>query len=368
MVNDPKSAIPPAVSSSLNQRLAITLSLAFAFGLLIWLIRPVIGPLILSILLAYIFSPLVDRLEGVLVSRLFAVILLTLLLIGAIIVFSVFVAPLMADQFTLAFQQIPKALNKMVAQIDPLLFHLRARYPQFFRQFLGPSVASVKREIPILSTPTLKLFSFGATDLFAVFLNALKLLFVPVFTFYLLYDFPSIGQKIYQAIPKRRKLFFTERFYEIDQAFRRFMHGQLLIAIIYATIYSAGLTFLNIKAGLFVGVLAGLANLVPYLGTVTGLFFSIILSTVDGVSWLQILAILGVFGFAQAFDGAVLTPKILGNKVGLHPLVIMIGIIAFGKLFGFIGILVAVPAMASLAAFARAFYREYRESEFYRRV
>ncbi len=352
---------------SLNQRLAITLSVAFAFGILIWLVRPVIGSLLISILLAYIFSPLIDRLETLFVSRLFAVILFTLLLGGFITAIILFVVPLFADQFTLTFQEIPKALNQLTAQIDPLLTRLRAHYPQFFRQFLGPSVASAKKEIPILSTPTLRLFSFGATDLFSVFLNALKLLFVPIFTFYLLYDFPSLKYKIYQAVPQRRKLFITERFYEIDQAFRRFVHGQLLIAIIYATIYSVGLTYLNIKVGLFLGVIAGLANLVPYLGTVTGLFFSIILSTADGINWMRILGILAVFGFAQALDGALLTPRILGNKIGLHPLIIMIGIIAFGKLFGFLGILIAVPAMASIAAFARAFYREYLESEFYHR-
>lgn len=358
----------PSETLSLTQRVLIVLSLVLGFGLTIWLVRPVIAPLVISILLAYIFHPIVNRLEGILVSRLFAVILLSLLIIGLVVVTGIFLVPLFADQLTLTFQRIPQALNKLAAQIDPLLIRLRANYPLFFKQFLGPSVASVKKEIPLLATPTIMLFSAGATDLFSTFLAALKLLFVPVFTFYLLYDFPTIGHKIYEAIPHRRKLFFTERFYEINQAFNRFVHGQLLIAIIYAVIYSVGLTLLNIQVGLFLGVIAGLANLVPYLGTVVGLFFAIILSTLDGFNWWRIAGIFGVFGFAQALDGAVLTPKILGNKVGLHPLVIMIGIIAFGKLFGLLGIAVAVPAMATIAVFARAFYREYLSSDFYRQT
>jgi predicted PurR-regulated permease PerM len=357
---------PPSEALSLAQRVLIILSLVLGFGLMIWLVRPVIAPLVISILLAYVFNPVVDWLEGVLISRLFAVILLSFLIIGVLVVIGVFLVPLFADQLALTFQRIPLALNKLTAQIDPLLIRLRADYPLFFKQFFGPSVASVKKEIPLLATPTIMLFSAGVTDLFSTFLGALKLLFVPVFTFYLLYDSPTIGQKIYEAIPHRRKLFFTERFYEINQAFNRFMHGQLLIAFIYAVIYSVGLTLLNIQVGLFVGVIAGLANLVPYLGTLVGLFFAIILSTLDGFSWLRILSILGVFGFAQALDATVLTPKILGNKVGLHPLVMMIGIIAFGKLFGLLGIAVAVPAMATIAVFARAFYREYLASDFYR--
>ncbi|MBZ5536406.1 MAG: AI-2E family transporter [Acidobacteriia bacterium] len=359
---------PPSEALSLAQRVLIVLLLILGFGLTLWLVRPVISPLVISLLLAYVLNPVVEKLEGVLASRLFALILMTLIIVGFIVVFAIFLVPLFADQLTLTVQRIPVALNKLVAQIDPLLNRLRANYPLFFRQFFGSSLASVKSSIPLLSTPTLKIFSAGATDLFSVFLNALKLLFVPVFTFYLLYDFPNIGQKIYQAIPHRRKLFFTERFYEIDQALRRFTHGQLLIAIIYAAIYSVGLTLLNIQVGLFLGVLAGLANLVPYLGTVVGLFFAIILSTFDGFSWLRVAGILGVFGFAQALDGSVLTPKILGNKVGLHPLVMLVGIISFGKLFGLLGIAIAVPAMATFAVFLRAFYREYLTSDFYHRT
>ena len=362
------TSTPPSEALSLTQRVVIVLLLILGFALTVWLVRPVISPLVISLLLAYILNPVVERLEGVLASRLFALILLTLLIVGFIAVFIIFLVPLFADQLTLTFQRIPLALNKLVAQIDPLLNRLRANYPLFFRQFFGPSVSSFKSAVPLLSTPTVRIFSTGATDLFTLFLNSLKLLFVPVFTFYLLYDFPNIGQRIYQAIPQRRKLFFTERFYEINQVLTRFVHGQLLIAIIYALIYSVGLTLLNIQVGLFLGVLAGLANLVPYLGTVTGLFFAIILSTIDGFSWLRIVGILLLFGFAQALDGAVLTPKILGNKVGLHPLVMLIGIITFGKLFGILGIAIAVPAMAALAVFVRAFYHEYLTSEFYRKV
>lgn len=357
----------PPTENSLTHRVVVILLLVLGFGLTIWLVRPVVAPLVISLLLAYVLNPVVEKFEDILRSRLFAVILLTMVILGLVAVFAVFLVPLFADQLTLAFQRIPVALNKLASQIDPLLNRLRAHYPVFFRQFFGPSVASVKKEIPLLSTPTLKLFSSGATDLFALFLASLKLLFVPVFTFYLLYDFPSIGQRIYGAIPTRRKLFFTERFFEINQAVNRFVHGQLLIAMIYAVIYSVGLSLLNIQVAVLLGVLAGLANLVPYLGTVGGLFFAIILSTIDDFSWMRLLGILGVFGLAQALDGAVLTPKILGNKVGLHPLVIMIGIIAFGKLFGLLGIAVAVPAMAILAVFARALYSEYRSSEFYQR-
>lgn len=358
---------PSSEALTLSQRVIFTLSLILGVGLLIWLVRPVIAPLIISLVLAYVLDPLVRFFERLMVSRLAAVIMLTLLIIGLLVVFFAFLVPLFADQVTLAFQSIPKALNKLVAQIDPWLFRMRANYPLFFRQFFGPSVSSLKKEFPILSTPTLILFQSGPTDFVTAFLAALKLLFVPVFTFYLLYDFPTLGQKIYRLIPQRKKLFFTERFFEIDQALNRFVHGQLLICMVYAVVYSFGLTFLGIQAGVVVGVLAGLANLVPYLGTVSGLFFSIVLSTLDQFTWLRVAGILGVFGFAQALDGAFLTPKILGNKVGLHPLIIMIGVIAFGKLFGLIGIAVAVPAMATIAVFARALYREYLASEFYKR-
>ncbi|MDD5544722.1 MAG: AI-2E family transporter [Acidobacteriia bacterium] len=356
----------PSEMNSLSQRLFIFLFLFAGLVLLIWLVRPIIAPLVISLLLAYILNPAIDRFEGLLRSRLFAVVLLTLLISGLVTVFFIFMVPLFADQLRLAFERIPVALNKVVAQIDPLLFKLRMHYPLLFKQFLGPSVAAAKKDIPLLSTPTLHLFSLGTGDLFSTFLSALKILFVPVFTFYLLYDFPSIGQKIYQSIPNRRKLFFTERFYEIDQVISRFIRGQLLIAIIYAVIYSTGLTLLNLQAAMVLGVAAGLANLVPYLGTVSGLFFAIIFSSLDQFSWLRILGILGVFAFAQALDGALLTPKILGNRVGLNPLIIMVGIIAFGKLFGLIGLIVAVPAMAILAVFFRAFYREYLTSDFYK--
>lgn len=352
---------------SLSQRVMIIVSLILGVGLLIWLVRPVIAPLVISLVLAYVLDPIVRFFERFMVSRLAAVIMLTLLIIGLLVIFFVFLVPLFADQITLAFENIPKALNKMVAQIDPLLFRLRANYPLFFRQFFGPSVSSVKKDFPLLSTPTLFFFQTGSTDLVTAFLAALKLLFVPVFTFYLLYDFSTLGQKIYRVIPRRRKLFFTERFFEIDQALNRFVHGQLLICMVYAVVYSVGLTLLDIRAGVVVGVLSGLANLVPYLGTVSGLIFSIVLSTLDKFTWLRVAGILGVFGFAQALDGAFLTPKILGNKVGLHPLIIMIGVIAFGKLFGLIGIAVAVPAMATFAVFARALYREYLASDFYKR-
>jgi len=192
------------------------------------------------------------------------------------------------------------------------------------------------------------------------------LLMIPFFAFYLLRDFDHITARAKELLPLRYREEVTVRAREIDVAMSSFVRGQLTVASILAAIYAVGLMLLGVPLGLVVGILAGFGNLVPFLGTAIGVVLATLMVLLDWHGPGQLLAVYGVFALGQTLEGWYLTPKIVGESVGLSPFAVIIAVLVFGELFGFFGLLIAVPLAASLKIVLRVAVESYRSSDFYR--
>ena len=190
-------------------------------------------------------------------------------------------------------------------------------------------------------------------------------MFVPVFAFYLLVDFPKLKQGLLSLAPVAYQEIVVARVSEVDRAISSFVRGQLLIAIILAAINAIGLMILDVPFGLGIGLIAGLANMIPYMALVVGLIPALALAWAEHQELVRLLGVVAVFGGAQALEGMVLSPRILGRSVNLHPVWVLLAIIAGGSLFGFVGMLAAVPVAASIQVFVGHWLKAYRKSAVY---
>ena len=198
-----------------------------------------------------------------------------------------------------------------------------------------------------------------------VFLAALNLLLVPVIMAYLLVDFDRFKNAFLGSLPRDHKEAVLGKLAEVEGVLRAFLKGQLMVSLIMGVLYCIGLWAVGVDVPILVGMSAGLLNLVPYLGTTLGALVSIALVLLKYHDLLHPLLVVGVFAAVQAIEGYVVTPKVVGERLGLHPVVIILSLVVFGHLLGFVGILLAVPIAAVLKVFISGFLKDYKASSLY---
>ncbi|MDH3748781.1 MAG: AI-2E family transporter [Gammaproteobacteria bacterium] len=324
-------------------------------GLLLYLLAPVLTPFIAAGLLAYIGDPLADRLQRLHFPRTLAVVtvfLLTFLLLGLLVLL---VGPLIRQQISALFAALP-AITSQIEQVwlprvaevlniqlgdDVGLSAFLARYSDMAGSWAGKALSSVTSTGSMLAAAVMSLF------------------LIPILTFYLLRDWDFIVTRIGALVPEsmRETVFTLAR--ETDEVLGAFLRGQLLVMFALAVIYSLGLSLVGIKFAIAIGVVSGLVSFVPYLGFVFGIgLASLTVALEPDPLWL-LVGVLATFSIAQLLEGSVLTPKLVGDQIGLHPVLVIFAIAAGGQLFGFFGILLALPAAAVLSVLVRFAYDRY---------
>ncbi len=198
-----------------------------------------------------------------------------------------------------------------------------------------------------------------------VFLAALDILLIPVLMAYLLMDFDRMKEAALDSLPARHRRHIVDKLREVEAVLRTFVKGQLMVALIMGALYSVGLWMVGVDMPVLVGMCSGLLNLVPYLGTTIGAVVSVALVLLKYQDVLHPALALAVFGVVQAIEGYLITPKVVGDRLGLHPLVIILALLVFGHLLGFVGVLLAVPLAAVLKVFVSGFLRDYKASSLY---
>lgn len=347
-------------------RLLVFIAGLLAIVVVLIVLRRIFLPLFLGLGIAYLFDPAVSWLERHGWSRVWGVVALTVLLLLVLVGVVLYLVPAVGEQITHLRDQFPRYSERLREQLNPWLERLRARYPVAIEQLQTRLVDGVKENWPRLVK------SFGAwvggafASLGGFFLFLLNLVFVPVFAFYLLVDFPKLKRGILGLIPVPYREVIHERLREVDQAVSSFLRGQLTIAIVLAAINSVGLLILGVPLGLLIGILSGIANMIPYMALVVGLLPAMVLCWVEYQSWGRVLAVVAVFSGAQLLEGTVLSPRILGKSVQLHPVWVLLAILVGGSLFGFFGVLLAVPIAAAIHVFTRHWLAAYRQSRLYR--
>lgn len=329
-----------------------------------WL-RAVLTPFFLGFLIAYLLNPLVRKLEARGLPRATAIAVLIALTTGVLVVAGAVLVPLVQIQIEHVNKQLPSYVQQAREWAVPLLQKLSGSDPQRLRDLVDESVQKLGA-IPfqVLQQTTALLWKTLA-GVVGIIVFLLQVLIIPVAAYYLLRDFERIDDFVLGWIPVPYRGAFRQRLEEIDLILSSFLRGQLTVCAILAIIYSVGLTLSGTPMSVVIGVGAGLASLVPYLGLLVGLVPAVILTALAHASWGSVLGVVATFAVAQALEGYLITPKIVGKKVGLHPLAIMLALLVGASLFGFFGLLFAVPAACILKVLFAALKEKYQESEFF---
>lgn len=324
-------------------------------GVLLYLLAPILTPFVAAALLAYIGDPLADGLQRLKMPRTLAVVcvfLLTFSLLGLLVLL---VLPLIQTQVGALLNSLPG----IVAEVEQVwLPRLTA--------FLGDTSGEEVGLAAFLADYSDMAASWGSGMLQsisksggAVAAAVISLFLIPILTFYLLRDWDWIMQRIAALIPSRQRETVLMLARETDDVLGAFLRGQILVMFALSVIYTVGLTIVGVKYAVAIGVVAGLVSFVPYLGFVFGIALAGITVVMEPEPLLLLLGVLATFAIGQFIEGSLLTPKLVGDRIGLHPVLVIFAIAAGGQLFGFFGILLALPAAAVLSVLVRFTYGRY---------
>jgi predicted PurR-regulated permease PerM len=324
-------------------------------GWLLWLLAPVLTPFIAAALLAYIGDPLADRLQRLKFPRTVAVMSVFILTFVGLGLLILLVVPLMQTQISALLDALPG----IVVQIEQVWL---PRLTEFAGIDTGEEIglsAFIARYSDMAG-------SWGATILLslsrsggALAAAVISLFLIPILTFYLLRDWDSILHKFGAIVPSHQRATVISLARETDEVLGAFLRGQIMVMIALGIIYSTGLTIVGLEFAIAIGVVAGLVSFVPYLGFVFGIALAGLTVALEPDPWLRLLGVVATFTIAQVIEGSFLTPKLVGDRIGLHPVMVIFSVAAGGQLFGFFGILLALPAAAVLSVLVRFAYNRY---------
>lgn len=324
-------------------------------GWLFYLLAPVLTPFIAAGLLAYMGDPLADRLQKLRLPRTLAVVVVflsTFLLIGLLVLL---VGPLVKTQISALFAALPDIAHQVEQVWLPTLLGwlnvepgedvgfgaFLARYSDMAGSWSGKILLGVGKSGGVLAAAVLSLF------------------LIPILTFYMLRDWDSFMAHLSALIPDRQRETVLELARETDSVLSAFLRGQVLVMLALAIIYTLGLSLVGLKFAVAIGVVAGLVSFVPYLGFIFGIGLAGLTVALEPNPLWNLAGVVATFTIAQVIEGSFLTPKLVGDRIGLHPVLVIFAIAAGGQLFGFFGILLALPAAAVLSVLIRFAYHRY---------
>lgn len=355
------------MSKSTKILLGTLLLLITLTALLLYYSSTVFLQLFIAFALAYLLNPTVALLERNGIKRPYGILMVFCLTVVVCGGFAVFL-----------FVSITRELSNIQLNLPAYVHHLYDITPVSVKGYLGIETADklalrlnellqqARVAAPDLLKPVMAVLQKALSSTVGVLLALLGYLIIPVYLFYLLFDLPQLKAFIESYIPERFRSVYGAKLAEVDAVLSGFVRGQLSVCAILAVLYSIGLYVIGIDLAVAIGTLAGITFIIPYVGTIIGICLSVVMALLKFNDILHPLLCLGWFGFVQLLEGSFITPKIVGDTVGLHPLVAIVALLIGGQLFGILGMLLAVPVTAVAQVFLRTLSDYYRTSEFYR--
>lgn len=335
--------------------------------LLVYLVSPILSPFLIAAILAYICTPLVDRLARFKLGkfslgRSVSAMLVMLLLFGIMVTLILIILPLLQKEILLVIERLPTYLDTLRGHFEPwLLRHFGVTLAIDTTQVQELLKTNWKSASNILGDLLVSVSSHGL----ALIAWVANLLLIPVVLFYLLRDWHGVIARIAQLIPKQWYAKTTTIASEIDAVLAEFLRGQLSVMLLMSIFYAAGLWLAGLELALPIGLIAGLLGFVPYMGPASGITLALLAGALQFTSLGQFIPVLVVFGLGQTIESFLLTPWLVGNRIGLHPVVVIFALLAGGQLFGFSGILLALPVSAAIAVGLRHAKQSYLASDIY---
>jgi predicted PurR-regulated permease PerM len=330
---------------------------------LLWLLSPILLPFVLGMAIAYVLDPLAKRLAKRGMSRLVAALVILGTFVVAFALLVLLIAPLLTRQLAGFIDNVPSyALRLQILVSDP-------SHP-WLKHIVGDNLVGADKSVGDLMNQAAGYVTSLLASLWAkgqALISIFSLLIItPVVAFYLICDWDSMVTSVNRLIPVPQRETVRGLVREIDAAISAYVRGQSAVCLILGSYYAVGLTLAGLSFGLLIGVVSGIISFIPYVGSLTALVLSLGVATAQFFpDWTRILIVLGVVLIGQFFEGNVLAPKLVGHSVGLHPVWLMFALFAFGYLFGFVGLVLAVPLAAAMGVLIRFALRRYLESQIY---
>jgi len=342
-------------------------------GFVLYLLSPVLTPFFAAALLAYLGDPIADRLEvkitprcSARLARSVAVTIVFIVLFSLLTVMAFLILPLLGQQISYLVSNMPAYLDNIQQNVVPMLAkYLGLDASVFDFELLKKLFAAHYAQAGGLVSQIVSSIASSSIALAAWVAN---MVLIPVVTFYLLRDWDVLIAHIDDLLPRKILPVIRKLAKESDEVLSAFLRGQFVVMLVLGAVYSTGLWFVDLKLALLIGMLAGLVSFVPYLGFIVGIVAASIAILLQTHDVMQLIPVIIVFSIGQMLEGMLLTPVLVGDKIGLHPVAVIFAVLAGGQLFGFVGILLALPVAAVLAVMLRHMHNEYKSSSIFNNV
>ncbi|KQU50820.1 hypothetical protein ASG72_13345 [Bosea sp. Leaf344] len=349
---------------TLQRQIGFWLASLFLLVLLLVLLRDVLLPFIAALALAYLLDPLADRLERLGMSRLAATLVILVVFLLLFVLALVLLVPLLGQQLSALVQKLPTDAARLQSLVlergGPWLERLGgAELAKDAQSSLGNIVGEATKWVGSV----LQGLWTGGTAIIGLFS---LLVLTPVIAFYLLVDWDRMVATVDGWLPLDHRETIRGLLHEMDRSIAGFLRGQALVCLLLGLFYAVGLSLLGVNFGALIGIISGFLSFIPYVGSLTGLVLSVGVAIVQfWPDWTMPLATLAVFAAGQFLEGNIFQPKFVGDSIGVHPVWLMFALLAFGTLFGFVGLLLAVPLAAVIGVLCRFALRQYLASNIY---
>ena len=341
-------------------------ALALAVAWFIWALAPILTPFVLAALLGWLGDPLVDRLQRRGRSRTVAVTLVFVAMSLLLVLFLLILVPMVERQIVTLVNSLPEYRDWFMQTALPWI---EARTGLELMGWLDPQrlIEWVRSHWQQAGGVAATFFGYLSRSGFALVTWVVNLLLLPILAFYFLRDWDKLVERVAGVIPRDHVGTVTRLARESSDVLGAFLRGQFLVMLALGVIYAVGMSLVGLKLGLLIGIVAGLISFIPYLGATTGIVLAVLAALVQsqGFDW-QLLILIGVvFTAGQLLESYVLTPRIVGDKIGLHPVAVIFAVMAGGQLFGFLGMLIALPVAAVANVLLRFVQERYQASDLY---
>jgi predicted PurR-regulated permease PerM len=329
---------------------------------LLFVLRDVLLPFVAGMAIAYFLDPVADRLEEWGAPRWLAATLVLLSFVVVLVLVLILLVPLLQSQIAQLIDTLPQFVTWLHDRVLPRIERALTRLSPDDMTRLRNAAGQYAGEVVGWLGQVLRGIVTGGIALF----DLLTILFItPIVAFYLLRDWDRMMATIDGWLPKQHQETVREQAAEIDRTLAGFVRGQASVCLVLGVFYAVALSAVGLSFGLVVGLMAGLLSFIPYVGSLTGFVTSVGIAFFQFDSWTMVAVVAGIFLIGQAVEGNVLTPKLVGDRIGLHPVWVMFALLAGGSLFGFLGVLLAVPAAAAIGVLIRFGLGRYLASAYY---
>jgi len=335
---------------------------ALLVGFAIYVLRGVLTPIFFAFLIAYMLDPVVDRFEAMKLPRAAGIVIVLTVALAAVLLFVLLVVPAIVTDIARFASELPPKLDALRTEWEPYLAYRGIEVPHSIDEALAELNVDIAGLAQRAVGPAGTMLGYVVGGTASAVGTIAGLALIPVLAFYFLYDFDNMTAAIRELVPMRVRPFVVDVFGEIDVVLGQFIRGQITVMLILAVLYSIGYSIVGVRLAVVIGIIGGLLSFIPYVGGAVAILLAVLMCLLDFDGWTQLIWVGVVYAIIQGLEGFVITPKIMGDQVGLSAVWVMIALMIGAELFGFLGILLAVPAAAVAKILVVRVLAWYRDS------